>query len=187
MLFVLLSILLQFLLLFPQSFFRLSISSDLQLNLDFTLILVIYISMSFRFWSGFFSVALVSLLLETFTQLPVFYVFMPYMSLFLLMRFFTEEIYSEAYLTKALWVIPSSFLANFLLAFNYFPDFNFISQFNFWLQLLSQSLLNSMSAFILFIVFDFYFDQTLKLFNRKRAQITGVDFLHTKNPDRKFY
>lgn len=162
-------------LLFFQVGFRFQLGNFI-VNFDFLTIMVIYVGFTLPLFSGCVTVLGTSILMSAFSVIPQEMVILVNLIIFVSIRFLIEQIYSEAYLTKAVWIFIFSLLSLYLLRFE---KINLLSIF-------SQALVNGMLGLLLFIVWDKTFLIWLKIFSIKRADLTGADFFQVKNAHRRF-
>ena len=157
------------------------------LEFGFVTILVIYAGFRFSFVRGLVMVVLISFIGETFTLVPHGFIILANLILFVGIHLLLDQILSEAYLTKSLWVFLFSFFSQLITGFVFDPDGAFIGQGLFWIISLVQAVLNGVLSFPLFILMDYSHDFWTRLFSRRRAQLTGADFYQVQSKQRKYF
>src|SRR3989338_716332 len=162
-------------LLFFQVGFRFQLGNFV-VNFDFLTTMVIYVGFTLPLFSGLITVLVVSILMSAFSIIPQEMIILVNLIIFVSIRFLIEQIYSEAYLTKSIWVFLFSLLSLYLRSED---RINLLSIF-------SQALVNGILSFPLFIVWDKTFFIWLKNISIKRADFSGADFFQVKNTIRKY-
>ncbi|MBI4412069.1 MAG: hypothetical protein HY541_06265 [Deltaproteobacteria bacterium] len=157
------------------------------LELGFVTILVIYVGFRFSFLRGLITVALVSFIAETFTLVPHGFIILAHLILFIGIRLLLDQILSEAYLTKSLWVFLFSFFSRLITGFVFDPEGVFIREGSFWIVSPAQAVLNGILSFPLFIALDASYDLWTRLFSRRRRSLTGADFYQVQSKQRKYF
>lgn len=173
-------------LILPQISFRLYIF-DLPLGFGLLTLLVIYVGFVFPFVRGLLAVMLLSFVGETFSQVTHGYFILTYAILYIGIQLLADRIYTEAYLTKSLWVLLFSLISQCLTAFVLEPRGLFFERGIFWLQALLQSFIDCIISFPLFILLDLTLIRWFALFSRRRSNLTGVDLYEAQSKQRKFF
>lgn len=166
--------------------FRIPLSGG-SLEFGFVTILVIYAAFRFSFMEGLITVMLASFVAETFTLAPHGFLILANLILFVGIRLVLDQILSEAYLTKSLWVFLFSFFSQMITGFVFDPEGAFVGQKSFWIISPVQAFLNGVLSLPLFILFDYSHDLWMRVFSRRRKQLTGADFFQVQSKQRKYF
>lgn len=181
----LLFILWGFVFLIPQSSLRLPFFG-FELGIHTNYILIIYAAFNLPFWEGLIGCVLVSTLLSTLSQIPPSLIIMSNGILFIAIQTIVDRLYTEAYITKTLWVFPFSILYQFLNALALNPGWIFWGDADSWFNFILQGALDVLISFPLFIVLDITYEGWNSVFSSRRANLTGADMYQVKNPQRKY-
>lgn len=173
-------------LLVPQMAVRISLF-DLSLNPGFVLLLVLYISFNETFMAGLISVVLLSYFTGIFSFAPQAYFILNYLIIFVAIQMVIDRIFTEAYLTKSLWVFPLSIFFQFLTSFSLDASRLFLGEGEFWFEVLVQAAVNSLVSFPLFIVLDWTYGHWTRIFSRRKAHLTGADLYQAKSNQSKYF
>jgi hypothetical protein len=174
-----------FILLIPQASLRLPFFGyDIGIHASY--ILIIYAGFMLPFWEGLIGCILVSILMSTLSQIPQSFMIISNAILFISIKTIVDRLYTEAYLTKALWVFPFSIFYQFLHALTLNPDWAFWGEARLWSHFIFQGAFDVIVALPLFIVLDLTYELWSRLFSSKRANLTGADMYQVKNPQRKY-
>ncbi len=174
-----------FIFLIPQASLRVPFFGwELGLHADF--ILIIYAGFTFPFWEGLIGVILVSTLMATLSQLPPSLMIISNAILFIAIRAIMDRIFTEAYITKALWILPFSFLYQILNALALNPDWAFLGHLDSWFNFIFQGGLDIIMALPIFMILDVTYEVWTRIFSSKKANLTGADMYQVKNAQRKY-
>lgn len=174
-----------FVLLVPQATLRLPFFGwELGLHLDY--ILIIYAGFTLPFWEGLIGCVLVSMLMGTLSQIPQSLMILSNGMLFIAIQTIVDRLYTEAYITKTLWVFPFSVIYQFLNALAFNPGWIFWSDKDSWFHMFLQGFLDVLMALPLFIILDFTHEFWQTLFSSRKTSLTGADMYQAKNPHRKY-
>jgi len=157
------------------------------LEIGFLTVLIIYVGFTYSFFRGLIAVSLLSFVAETFSLVPHGYLIVANVILFIAIQVLLDQLLSEAYVTKSLWVFLYSLLSQILTGFVLNAETVFLTSSFFWITALIQSGLNGLLSFPLFILLDFLYDGWQTLFSRRRAHLTGADFYQVKSKQRKYF
>ncbi len=174
-----------FLFLIPQSSLRFPFFG-FELGIHTNYILVIYAAFTFPFWEGLIGCILVSALLSTLSQIPPSLMIMSNGILFIAIQTIVDRLYTEAYITKTLWVFPFSMMYQFLNALALNPGWIFWGDADSWFHIGLQGILDVLISFPMFMILDFTYEFWTRIFSSRRANLTGADMYQVKSQQRKF-
>lgn len=157
------------------------------LTINFVPILVIYMSFTFPFFRGFVALFLVGYFFETFSLAPHGSFIVAILVLYISIRLIANRIFTEAYLTKALWLMPLSIYGQVLILIS-LRDLSALS-FGpaFWTQLIIQGVFDALVGFVIFISLDRSLEAWMSRLHRQRSHLKGADFYELQSEQRKFF
>lgn len=173
-------------LLFPQLIIRFSVF-DVQFGFSLLTLLIIYAGFNYSFIVGIVSVVVISFLVETFSFIPHGYLIVANLILFVGIQLMSDRIFTEAYITKSLWVFLFSLIAQCLTRFALEPSGIFIGSGLFWISSIIQSSIDGLISLPLFILLDGTYHRWIGLFSRQRAQLTAADLFQVKSKQRRYF
>lgn len=145
---------------------------------NFMFLLIVYQGFSgSSIWGTLLTISL-GILSESFSQVPHGSVAVSYLILFFLLKNLHSRIYSEAYVTKSLWVMLLSLINSCLVH----PQFNSF----FWIQILLQAVFDFVLSLPLFILLDYGQERWIHFLTRRRSELTGADLYQAKSPQRRY-
>lgn len=160
---------------------------SMDLTIDLISILVIAVAFSGNFFSSVITVVFFAFMVTTFSIVDFGDLVIVYLIICSIIKLVLDLIYTEAYLTKSLWVFAFSFVIYTLVGVIFDVTDLVLSNPLFWLQTIIQSLLNAMVSFPFLILLDNLINPWLALFGRKRAQLTGADLYQSQSHQRKYF
>ncbi|HBF13627.1 MAG TPA: hypothetical protein DDW49_09655 [Deltaproteobacteria bacterium] len=168
-----------------QMLFRFSLG-NISLNLEFSIILIIFIGFEFGLFEGLVSVAVLSLMLEASSAITPFSTLFVGCFVFVTIYLLMDQFYTEAYVTKALWVGFLTLFIKFLYGFVLYREVAHLDKVWFWEQLFVQSVINALIAIPSLLFLDRSLSFWLTKTSRKKAQITGADYFVSKSKQRRY-
>ncbi len=149
-------------------------------------LLVIYTGFTLSLGRGMVAVVGLSLMAETFSYVPPGFLVLTHLIIFSVLQLVVDQILTEAYLTKMIWVFLF-YLGNQFLNLWLFGGFSVLDRAPSALGvMLSSSILTALASLPLFILLDVTVRPWLGLFSKQKAQITAADFYQVKSNQRKY-
>lgn len=171
--------------LISQLHFRMEVGEH-YFSVNFYLLLVIYAGFNFPFFRGGISVVVISFIFETFSLAPHGFYITGGLVLFLLIHFFVDQLYSEAYITKSAWSFVFCLIGQILIRYMLEGGGVLMNPSSFWIVSLAQSFIDAVVSFPLYIVLDKTLALWMKLGRTREVRLTGADFYQVQSKQRRF-
>lgn len=160
--------------------------SDFSFTINLVFLLVIYFSLTFPFIRGFITVFMLAYITEVFGIASHGSVIIIYLVLYLCFRLIADRIFAEAYLTKAIWIVPSSILVQWVTDISINGGSHLDTLSFYWLGLILQGCFDGVAGFILFMVLDYFLEIWLSHTLRRQGDFSGADLFAVQNDQRKY-
>lgn len=149
----------------------------------FVTLLVIQAAFTQSFLAGLVGVVVATFLFEIFSSAPHGTIILSHVILFVAIQTVVARIYTESYLTKALWVALFSVLAQLLINHVVRPAG---SGLDYW-EVTASAVGNGLVSIPLLIIMDGSYELWSRVVSPKQASLTGADFYQVRSKQRKFF
>lgn len=168
-------------LLLPQVLFHFPFSGK-TLAPAFITLLVIHAAFTQRFFAGLVGVLVATFLFEIFSASPHGTIILSHVILFVAIQTVVARIYTESYLTKALWVTLFTMMAQLLINDVIKPAGTGLE----YGEAIVISVANGFLSMPLMMLFDSSYEIWNRVVAPRRANLTGADFYHARSKQRKY-